>query len=206
MRKLINVKEITVSLSLPVEKNESTEIADELLASSSSFEKEPSPRKLIPRKYLDIEELWCSHHDGDRVESVFGNVVLKKKSLCLLQGSNWLDDIVIDAALEALCIENEDWNNVSAQYGTLWFHKGRFTSRNNDWVTARFMKPVVTMINTGAHWVFLAIDVTNAEVFIYDPLGREKTIAPTITTNLTWYTVDIWDFNVPNNSSRNFIT
>ncbi|XP_076809539.1 uncharacterized protein LOC143452446 isoform X1 [Clavelina lepadiformis] len=30
-----------------------------------------------------------------------------------------------------------------------------------------------------------AIDVANAEVFIYDPLGRENTIAPTITTNLT---------------------
>ncbi|XP_076817966.1 uncharacterized protein LOC143463382 [Clavelina lepadiformis] len=69
-------------------------------------------------------------------------------------------------------------------YFTLWFHKGRFTSRNNDW----------------------AIDVTNAEVFIYDPLGREKTIAPTITTNLTWYTVDIWDFNVPNSESiRTFV-
>ncbi|XP_076810206.1 uncharacterized protein LOC143452932 [Clavelina lepadiformis] len=47
------------------------------------------------------------------------------------------------------------------------------------------MKPVITIINTGAHWVFLAIDVANAEVFIYDPLGRENTIAPTITTNLT---------------------
>ncbi|CAK8698260.1 unnamed protein product [Clavelina lepadiformis] len=30
-----------------------------------------------------------------------------------------------------------------------------------------------------------AIDVDNAEVFMYDPLGRENTIAPTITTNLT---------------------
>ncbi|CAK8694491.1 unnamed protein product [Clavelina lepadiformis] len=93
--------------------------------------------------------------------------------------------MVIDAALEALCIENEDWNTVSSQYGTFWFHKRRFTGRNSDWVTARFMKPVITIINTGAHWVFLAIDVANAEVFIYDPLGRENTIAPTITTNLT---------------------
>ncbi|CAK8690691.1 unnamed protein product [Clavelina lepadiformis] len=30
-----------------------------------------------------------------------------------------------------------------------------------------------------------AIDVANAEVFIYDPLGREKIIAPLITTNFT---------------------